>query len=993
MRLWRFGLTLASGMALWGQADPIITTFSLPAGTVGVPYSATLTASGGFRPYTWSIFQTPLPPGLTLAAATGVISGTPTTAGTFPLNVALTDDGGRTVTRALSIAIAAVSPNPSISTTELPQAAAGVPYNTTLAATGGRTPYRWSVSPDPPAPGITLDAATGTLRGTPAREGAFTFTATVTDAANLTAARGLTLNVAGRLSLLAAPAVVELAAAAGTPASSPHLISIFSTGANTGFRIALDPPAAWASLRSPTGQTPGTVALNLDSRNLVPATYRTAIAVTSNDGTLTLRVPVTLTVRDPGPPRLEFVSPDITVPVTRGTANFQIPLLFTNTGGGSANYSGNWQNLNGGNWGGIFNTTGSLGNGQLGIIGLNLRPSNLGSGPYEGLLTVNSGTPQLREVPATLLVSQATRAFRLSQSGFDLTGVERGANPPGQELRVLNSGSDPLDWAITASSPWLRVTPASGNLAAGGAGTVTLNADLAGLAAGTYNATLRVSAPGAAGSPQAVTVLLTVRPAGETLPPALATTGVILNATVTQTAPSTVNVNFFNPNAGPLRFVSAASTEDGANWLTMTPSEGALNPGITTLRVAADPRGLSFGTRRGVIRLRSADGAIATLSAAFLFADSSSGAQQEKGRPVLANVRPCDPARGLLLQLAKPAAGFAANRLRPLDLEVQVRDCRGEPIDAATVTVGCSDNLCRQNLNRVTRGVWAGTVTPPATANPLTMSITAVAIGANNTFRAEQLDITGAVTPALGDEPALPVGIANAASYQRVGKVSPGGWASIFGEDLAAGTQIATTVPFPVQIAGTRVELGGLPLPLLFTAANQVNALIPKDLNPDTTHSLVVIREGKVSIPLEVGVQAVLPALFSTNQRGTGQGAILIANSDVVAAPAGSLPRARPVERGGFVQIYASGLGPVSNAPPDGAPAPSAPPFAATLETPEVTIGGVPATVTFSGLAPGLVGLYQLNVQVPVTAPAGDAVAVVVRVRDLASNSVTLAVR
>jgi uncharacterized protein (TIGR03437 family) len=87
------------------------------------------------------------------------------------------------------------------------------------------------------------------------------------------------------------------------------------------------------------------------------------------------------------------------------------------------------------------------------------------------------------------------------------------------------------------------------------------------------------------------------------------------------------------------------------------------------------------------------------------------------------------------------------------------------------------------------------------------------------------------------------------------------------------------------------------------------------------------------------------------------------------------------------------GLGPVSNPPPSGAPA-SGSPLSHTLSNPTVTIGGVPATVTLSGsgLAPGFVGLYQVNVQVPATAPTGDSVPVVMLLGGAAANSVTVAV-
>jgi hypothetical protein len=71
----------------------VITTQSLPAATVGVPYSATLTATGGIPPYTWTVISGSLPPGLSLSSA-GVISGTPTTAGTYNFTVQVIDPLG-----------------------------------------------------------------------------------------------------------------------------------------------------------------------------------------------------------------------------------------------------------------------------------------------------------------------------------------------------------------------------------------------------------------------------------------------------------------------------------------------------------------------------------------------------------------------------------------------------------------------------------------------------------------------------------------------------------------------------------------------------------------------------------------------------------------------------------------------------------------------------------------------------------------------------------
>jgi len=118
----------------------------------------------------------------------------------------------------------------------------------------------------------------------------------------------------------------------------------------------------------------------------------------------------------------------------------------------------------------------------------------------------------------------------------------------------------------------------------------------------------------------------------------------------------------------------------------------------------------------------------------------------------------------------------------------------------------------------------------------------------------------------------------------------------------------------------------------------------------------------------------------------------LLGGAGTVAAAAGSLPGARPAQRGEYISIFCTGLGPVANQPASGAAAKGAP-LSMTVTTPVVTIGGVPAAVSYAGLAPGFVGLYQVNAQVPANAPSGTAVPVSVSVSGMASNTVTIAVQ
>jgi uncharacterized protein (TIGR03437 family) len=135
-----------------------------------------------------------------------------------------------------------------------------------------------------------------------------------------------------------------------------------------------------------------------------------------------------------------------------------------------------------------------------------------------------------------------------------------------------------------------------------------------------------------------------------------------------------------------------------------------------------------------------------------------------------------------------------------------------------------------------------------------------------------------------------------------------------------------------------------------------------------------------------VNLSPFAPAIFSVNSEGSGQGAILDTAYRLVDASNPATPGAT------YIQIYCTGLGPVSNQPPTGNPS-AGNQLSETMSTPTVTVGDVPAPVSFSGLAPGFVGLYQVNAQVPAAAPSGDSVPVVISIGGAMSNSVTIAVQ
>jgi hypothetical protein len=175
-----------------------ITTSSLPDGKVDVAYSSTLAATGGTTPYTWSILSGQLPPGVGLGTSTGIISGTPSVAGTYNVTMAVTDAIGQQIWKALSVVIATGACTGcaplTITTTSLPGGTVGMAYSATLSSTGGTPPVIWTVSSGQLPNGLGLSSG-GSIAGTPSSVGSYTFVAQATDLGSATASQSFTLGV------------------------------------------------------------------------------------------------------------------------------------------------------------------------------------------------------------------------------------------------------------------------------------------------------------------------------------------------------------------------------------------------------------------------------------------------------------------------------------------------------------------------------------------------------------------------------------------------------------------------------------------------------------------------------------------------------------------------------------------------------------------------------------------------------------------------------
>jgi hypothetical protein len=182
------GCALTSGAnAPASASDLVINTPSLPQGQLNSDYNASLTASGGKEPYTWSVMSGALPGGLSLTPSSGRISGTPTQSGASTFTIGVQDAASpiATARAPMTINIAGSSSPLQISTTGLPSGTVRASYAATLSASGGTAPYRWSVSSGQLPTGLTLKSS-GAISGVPTTGGQESFVVQVADSSSPT---------------------------------------------------------------------------------------------------------------------------------------------------------------------------------------------------------------------------------------------------------------------------------------------------------------------------------------------------------------------------------------------------------------------------------------------------------------------------------------------------------------------------------------------------------------------------------------------------------------------------------------------------------------------------------------------------------------------------------------------------------------------------------------------------------------------------------------
>jgi uncharacterized protein (TIGR03437 family) len=228
----------------------------------------------------------------------------------------------------------------------------------------------------------------------------------------------------------------------------------------------------------------------------------------------------------------------------------------------------------------------------------------------------------------------------------------------------------------------------------------------------------------------------------------------------------------------------------------------------------------------------------------------------------------------------------------------------------------------------------------------------------------------------------------NGANFAVNRPLAPGVIASIFAQGAEFGrerknfNESENPLPLPVHLADIEVLLDNQAVPLLFVSPQQINFVVPWNAPVFGTAELFVVSRstGQVLGTVNIPMAEASPALFTLTSTGSGQVAALNSD-DTVNGPS------TPVGAGTVISMYGTGQGRLAGAPPDGAPAQG---IISTEERPRVILNGVAVPddhVLFSGLAPGFVGVWQINVRIPETQASGNAVPVVVQFKGVSSNN------
>jgi uncharacterized protein (TIGR03437 family) len=775
-----------------------------------------------------------------------------------------------------------------------------------------------------------------------------------------------------------------------TAGSSPVSQSINVAGSIPGipYTVATAASGPWFQVSPIAAAMPASVTITVDPSMLFPGTYPATVVIRAPNAQPSQQVVhVTLTVTAAGQPSLSVKPSSLTYSFLQQSPAATRGLNVSNAGGGSLTFNA----VSNAPWLKAAPSSGTLGAFASTPVTITADPTGRPPGTYSGTITFSSVNPaQSVVVPVTMTISAVQQTILIPQSGLTFYAVQGSGALPPQFFSILNTGVGQMPFTAQASTlsggPWLSAFPATGvsDAASPIVPQVRLDASPGNLAAGVYYGTVQVTAPGADNNPQFVSVVLNVLPPGSKLGPLVQPSGMIFTSVVGAESPSSQTVTLQSTDNTPITFTSGFATPNGENWLTPLPASGTISQ-AQPASVVLQPQtgGLAPGVHRGTVTFSFSDGSTRTTSIVLVIIPSgpslpAPGVKRPEAQGV------CVPTT-LAPVFTQLSSGFTVSAGFPGQVAVGVVDDCGNPMTTGSVNISFSNGDAPIRLVSLKDGNWTSTWTPEHSVSPITVTADAAIPDQNLSGEVKVVGgLSGSTTLTVGAG-----GVLNGASFSPQAPLAPGSLITIFGSQLAQGQTSASASPLPVTLGGSTVRLAGQQAPLAFAGAGQLNAIVPYGIAVNTTQQLIVSHGTSISVPQTITMAAAAPGIFTRDGSGQGQG--LIEGVDSTGAQT-TADASNPVTAGQSIVIYCTGLGEVTPAVPAGTAA-SLTTVSNTVNPVTLTIGGVPATVSFAGLAPGSVGTYQVNATVPQGVAPGNQVPVVITAAGQQSQAVTIAIK
>ncbi|MBK5293288.1 MAG: hypothetical protein JJE04_16645 [Acidobacteriia bacterium] len=769
------------------------------------------------------------------------------------------------------------------------------------------------------------------------------------------------------------PAAAQLISASG---SVPGILFTASvTGGN------------WLAVNPSSGETPRLLEVTADPADLAPGTYLASIRLSAPNAVPQQRtIDVKFTVGDSLPPGITIDKDSLSFNFPRTPVERSQTIKISNSGSGRLPFSATAVTASGGSWLKVSPLTGEATPRSPIVLSVTANSTGLIPGSYTGAVAI-SADAESKSVPVTLTVSSRDQAIFLSQAGLSFTAVAGGGVVPPQSFAVLNPGTGVMPWQASVSThtgtdEWISISPGQGSTDASSSAvpSVAVSVNQAGLPPGHYYALVRVDSPAAANTPQVVTVFLQVQTPDSRPGSVIQPTELVFPATAGALSPGSQDVLIYNLNPSDIQFRSSVFSSAGSYRILYQPIDATIHPqqpARITLQPITD--GLPPGDYPGELTLQFDDGSVRRLG--VLLSISGASAAPSKNS-TLQTDSACVASKLLPAFVTLGQTAIASGW--PAGVVVNIKDNCQLPMSEGSVVISFSNGNAPLSLSSLKDGRWEGTWQSGATPG-VSVVVKVEAADTQRGLRGQSEFRTGLENQLQTPPTFISSSVRSAAGLQPNVALGPGGMISIFGDLLTSGAAgKAEETPLTDRLNGTQVIMAGRTLPLLYAAPNQINAIVPYDMEPNTTHQMLVRRSDAYSLPVKVNVATSQPASFTYD----GRRAIIEAvrgNSRFLVA------LEKPARAGDVIVIYGAGLGPVTTPLKAGAASP-ANPLAHTSDTVTLMIGGISAAVSFAGLTPGSTGLYQVNATVPEGIAKGSDVSVVLQVSGQISPIATIAI-